>query len=118
MDSPLPRGMGEAPTTIIFGGHCQRTYYLARVVGSKLEFVEAPQLGRQTPEEVTGDYELGDGRVPVWSVGWGRPVNALVPGYNFFLCADHLGMVKDPAFRYNLLRELLVVRPIPPFPAP
>lgn len=103
-----------SPPVILFGGHCHRTYYRARLTGGRLEYVIAPE-GQPQDSDGYGGYEYGDGRVPIWSTGWERPLDGIVPGYTFFLCEDHVGLVKNPAFRYNLLRELQVVRGLAAF---
>lgn len=98
-----------APPVIVFAGHCHRTYYRARLVDKRLTYVIAPEETAELANEATA-YEYGDDRVPLWSVGWDRPLDERNPGYTFFLCEDHVGLVKNPAFRYNLLRELQVIR--------
>ena len=94
------------PPVIVFGGHCHPTYYRAELKGRRLSYRIAPKVVDGSGEQ----FEYGDARVPTWSSFWDRPLDGVAPGYNFFLCEDHLGLVKSAAFRYNLLRELIVIR--------
>ena len=97
-------------TVIIFAGHCHPTYYRGRLVENRFTYLRAPEGRDESQGNEPLEYEYGDGRVPVWSAGWERPVGGISPGYTFFLCEDHVGLVKNQSFRYKLLRELLVIR--------
>lgn len=88
------------PGRIVYGGHCQPT-----VTRAKFD-EQAP--GIHFLQSSAGDdqsFYMGDGRVPLPSAEYRRPVDNLRG--SFFICADHIGLVKNESFRYNLLRILL-----------
>ena len=90
---------------IFFGGHCEPTVKTA-VLSTKNG--NRPQLDFISPM----DHEPGDGMRSV-SLGDGgvSTVSLTSPGreqdFQFLLCEDHLGLVKNKTFNYNLLRILL-----------
>jgi pimeloyl-ACP methyl ester carboxylesterase len=100
LDSPgLPR---EIPR-IVYGGHCNETTTRARFEPpNKIRFLGS-RGGGDSPSAVEPIF-FGDGRVPVYSSQIRRP-NEVWRG-SFFLCTDHVGLVKDDSFKYNLLRVL------------
>ena len=85
----------------VYGGHCTRTLSRAR-------FQREPEpriVFLTTSGEGQSELYYGDGRVPFESAQFRRPKEAWVN--SFFLCADHVDLVKDDSFKYNLLRALL-----------
>lgn len=92
---------------IIFAGHCQNTVVQAKFKNGSVEFVDDPSVSVAAdgfnPTATSKQY--GDGRVSVFGSG---VLNPKLADANFFLCEDHVGLVKNDIFRYNLLRELLI----------
>jgi len=93
---------GPPPPVVVFGGHCHETLFAAEVADDPtvpIRFLRSGDRGR---------YQYGDGRVPFVS---GRPLG-LAPkdSWEFFLCEDHLNLVNNENFQYNLLKELLLVK--------
>jgi hypothetical protein len=107
-DFEFPKEDFQGPITtpfIFFGGHCEPTVKTA-VLSTKNG--NRPQLDFISPM----DHEPGDGMRSV-SLGDGgvSTVSLTSPGreqdFQFLLCEDHLGLVKNKTFNYNLLRILL-----------
>jgi hypothetical protein len=90
---------------IIFGDHCSPTVKTALLSakgsnGPHLVF-ENPKQDEPGGRSVT----YGDGRVPIVSLKpQGRDQRR---DFQFLICEDHLGLVKNKTFQYNLLRELI-----------
>lgn len=90
---------------VVYGGHCTETVTRAKFVPGRgsVEFLGS-KIGGKEEAGVTEPH-YGDGRVPFDSVQFRRGNEKWKT--NFFLCSDHVALVKDDSFKYNLLRTLL-----------
>lgn len=95
----------EDTSTIIFGGNCVPTVKIA-LLSSKNN--NRSYLRFKTPgkgESERKNISMGDGRVPVVSLTSENRKGKY--DFHFLICEDHLSLVKNNTFQYNLLRELL-----------
>jgi pimeloyl-ACP methyl ester carboxylesterase len=125
VDLSLPDGLRPAVDTrmLIFGGCCSPTLkyaFLDEVCERRglfgksqcyhrLNFKDRPlsQSEDQIKDNtVSSGIALGDARVPVDSLMFPQKNNRNL--FNFLICEDHMGLVKNETFQYNLLRELLL----------
>jgi len=86
---------------IIFGGYCEPTTKTAKI--SNGNHIEFDTLKDKKSFRVI--VPMGDGRVPVESLA--PKDEEKVGDFQFMICEDHIGLVTNDTFQYNLLHELL-----------
>jgi pimeloyl-ACP methyl ester carboxylesterase len=95
------RSSASVQRRLVYGGHCTQTLSRAR-----FERAPHPRIVFVTSSgEGQSELYYGDGRVPFESAQFTRPKETWIN--SFFFCADHVDLVKDDSFKYNLLRALL-----------
>lgn len=100
-------GKDQRVRTVIYAGHCKETVVQAKFNNGEVTFLSDPDTTTKgnPSDELTTGKQYGDGRVSVFGTG---VLNPKLADSNFFLCADHVEIVKKTEFQYNLLRELLI----------
>ncbi len=100
----------KVKTTITFSGHCQPTRTRARFDDENRTVVFETK-STTNKNDAASDLEelveeLGDGRVSIFSTGVHLP--GQISDFYFIMCESHVGLVSNPAFQYNLIRELRI----------
>ena len=91
---------------IIFGGHCKPTLKYAFLNNKDNRNDLIFDSSNENDLQCSG-RSRGDGRVPVESIVLStKEVGGI---FHFLMCEDHVGVVKNRTFQYNLLRELLLM---------
>lgn len=107
--------MDRRVRTVSFSGHCRSTLVRAEFSApnaheKNLTFHKTPEpLRAGVTDEANKDVveEYGDGTVSIFGTGAHLPAG-LVSDSHFVMCDDHVGIVSNPIFQYNLLRELKI----------